>query len=45
MGRVTDREATVATDLARDVEGVEKVVRVLEIISPDQVPGNGKTKL
>lgn len=45
MGRVTEREATIATDLARDVEGVEKVVRVLEIISPDQVPGNGKTKL
>ncbi|HEX6363587.1 MAG TPA: BON domain-containing protein, partial [Albitalea sp.] len=33
MGRVTEREANRATDLARTVSGVEKVVRVFEIIS------------
>jgi osmotically-inducible protein OsmY len=33
MGRVTDREATRATDLARSVSGVQKVVRVFEIVS------------
>jgi len=33
MGRVTEREATRATDLARTVSGVQKVVRVFEIIS------------
>ena len=33
LGRVTEREATRATDLARTVSGVQKVVRVFEIIS------------
>ena len=33
MGRVTEREATRATDIARGVSGVQKVVRVLEVIS------------
>lgn len=33
MGRVTEREAARATDLARRVSGVQKVVRVFEIIS------------
>ena len=33
MGRVTEREANRATELARSVGGVQKVVRVLEIIS------------
>jgi osmotically-inducible protein OsmY len=33
MGRVTEREATRATALARSVGGVKKVVRVFEIIS------------
>ena len=33
MGRVTEREATRATDLARGVSGVRKVVRVFEIVS------------
>lgn len=32
MGRVTEREAGRATDLARSVSGVQKVVRVFEII-------------
>ncbi|HSC00876.1 MAG TPA: BON domain-containing protein [Burkholderiaceae bacterium] len=33
MGRVTEREATRASDLARTVSGVQKVVRVFEVIS------------
>lgn len=33
MGRVTEREANRASDLARSVSGVQKVVRVFEIIS------------
>lgn len=33
MGRVTEREANRATEIARGVSGVEKVVRVFEIIT------------
>ncbi len=33
MGRVTEREASRATDIARGVNGVKKVVRAMEIIS------------
>ena len=33
MGRVTEREAARATDIARGVSGVRKVVRVFEIVS------------
>jgi osmotically-inducible protein OsmY len=33
MGRVTEKEATKATEIARGVSGVQKVVRVFEIIS------------
>jgi osmotically-inducible protein OsmY len=33
LGRVTEREADRATQLARSVDGVQKVVRVFEIIS------------
>ena len=33
MGIVTEREASRATDMARTVAGVNKVVRVFEIIS------------
>ena len=33
MGRVTEREATRATDIARGVSGVRKVVRVFEVVS------------
>ena len=33
MGRVTEREATRATDIARGVSGVQKVVRVFEVVS------------
>jgi osmotically-inducible protein OsmY len=46
MGRVTEREATRASDIARGVSGVQKVVRVFEVITeaelaevqPKQVP-------
>jgi hypothetical protein len=33
MGRVTDREANRAAEVARTVPGVQKVVRVFELIS------------
>jgi osmotically-inducible protein OsmY len=37
MGRVTQREATRATTIARSVEGVQRVVRMLEIISEEEL--------
>ncbi|MES2977861.1 MAG: BON domain-containing protein [Pseudomonadota bacterium] len=37
MGRVTQREADRATELARGIPGVQKVVRILEIISEDEL--------
>ena len=37
MGRVTQREADRATDITRRTSGVQKVVRVLEIISEDEL--------
>ncbi len=37
MGRVTEREADRATEIARSVSGVQKVVRVLEFISEDEL--------
>ncbi|MBX3603777.1 MAG: BON domain-containing protein [Piscinibacter sp.] len=33
MGRVTEREATRASEIARGVSGVQKVVRVFEVVS------------
>jgi osmotically-inducible protein OsmY len=33
MGRVTEREATRASDLARGIDGVQKVVRVFDILT------------
>ena len=33
MGRVTEREANRATDLARGVPGVQKVVKVFETLT------------
>lgn len=39
MGRVTQREADRATDIARGTPGVQKVVRVLEIISEEELQG------
>jgi osmotically-inducible protein OsmY len=48
MGRVTEREAKRATELARNLRGVERVVRVFELMTeeelartaPGQTPGN-----
>ena len=37
LGRVTQREADRATEIARGTRGVEKVVRVLEIISEEEL--------
>ena len=37
MGRVTQREANRATEIARATSGVQKVVRLLEIISEDEL--------
>ena len=39
MGRVTEREATRAADVARSVPGVHKVVRVFEVISEEELAG------
>ena len=37
MGRVTQREADRATEIARSIDGVKKVVRILEIISEEEL--------
>lgn len=37
MGRVTEAEAQQAVDLTRTISGVQKVVKVLEIVSPAEV--------
>lgn len=37
MGRVTEREASRAVELARGVSGVQKVVRVFEMLSEDEL--------
>ena len=37
LGRVTQREADRATEIARSVSGVQKVVRIFEIISEDEL--------
>jgi osmotically-inducible protein OsmY len=37
FGRVTEAEATRAVDLARGVQGVQKVVRMVEIITADEL--------
>jgi osmotically-inducible protein OsmY len=39
MGRVTQREANHATDVARSTPGALKVIRVLEIISEEELQG------
>ena len=39
MGRVTQREASRATDIIRTISGVQRVVRVLEIISEEELQG------
>ena len=37
LGRVTQREANRATELVRTIPGVKRVVRVLEIISEEEL--------
>lgn len=44
MGRVSEREATRATDLARGVSGVQKVVRVFEILTEAELAALGGTR-
>ena len=42
MGRVTEREATRGTELARAVKGVEKVVRAFELMSEQELANLGR---
>jgi osmotically-inducible protein OsmY len=42
LGRVTDREADRASELARSVSGVQKVVRVFEILSEAELANLGQ---
>ena len=42
MGRVTDREAERGAEVARAVPGVEKVVKVFEILSEDEIARLGR---
>jgi osmotically-inducible protein OsmY len=44
MGRVTEREAARATELARGVSGVQKVVRVFDILTEAELAALGGTK-
>lgn len=37
MGRVTEREASRASDVARSISGVQKVIRVFEIVTEAQL--------
>ena len=37
MGRVTEREAKRAADMIRTINGVTKVVRVLEVVSEEEL--------
>lgn len=37
MGRVTEREGQVAADVARGVSGVQKVVKILEYLTEDEL--------
>jgi osmotically-inducible protein OsmY len=43
MGRVTEREATRAAELARGVSGVQKVVRVFDILTEAELAALGGT--
>jgi osmotically-inducible protein OsmY len=43
MGRVSEREATRGAEVARAVGGVQKVVRVFEILSDEELANLGKT--
>ena len=44
MGRVTEREGTRATELARGISGVQKVVRVFEVLSEAELTDLGTKK-
>jgi len=44
MGRVTEREANRATELARSVSGVQKVVRVFEIVTEQELADSAPKK-
>jgi osmotically-inducible protein OsmY len=44
MGRVTEREANRAADVARGVPGVEKVVKVFDVISEGELAGQMPAK-
>ena len=44
MGRVTEREATRATELARGISGVQKVVRVFEVLTEAELVDLGTKK-
>lgn len=44
MGRVSEREAVRATDLARGVSGVQKVVRVFDILTEAELAALGGSK-
>jgi len=44
MGRVTEREADRGTEVARSVSGVQKVVRVFEIISEQELATLGRSE-
>lgn len=43
MGRVTAREADRATSIARQIAGVQRVVRIFEIVTPDELRESGVT--
>lgn len=44
MGRVTEREARRAADLARGVSGVQKVVRVFDVLTEDELANLDKSR-
>ena len=44
LGRVTEREASRAADLARGISGVQKVVRVFEILTEAELATLGDQK-
>lgn len=44
MGRVSEREATRAVELTRGISGVQKVVRVFEILSDAELAALGGTR-
>ncbi len=45
MGRVTEREAARGTELARSVSSVQKVVRVFEILSEQELASLGRATI